>query len=87
MIKVYKNYLLNAMESFVLFNIAILTAVTLYTFDNQCNKKMEILQTTTSYVSVGTIAVLCLLVICFHVYRYGSAKIYKIQSLANSCSI
>ena len=77
-IRVYKNYLLNAIESFVLFNIAILTAVMWYTFDNQCNKKMEILQTTTSYVSVGTIAVLCLLVIYFHVYRYERTKIYSL---------
>ena len=66
-IRVYKNSLLNAMETFVLFNIAVFTAITWYTFDN---KKMEVLQATASYLSVGTIAALCLVIICFHIYRY-----------------
>ena len=78
MIRVYKNCLLNTMESFVLFNIAIFTAVTWYTFDDQCNKKMEILQIAASYISVGAIVILCLLVICFHIYRYGSSRIYSV---------
>ena len=65
MIRVYKNCLLNTMESFLLFNVVIFTAITWYTFDN---KNMETLQTAASYTSVGAVAVLCLLVICFHAY-------------------
>ena len=62
----------------MLFNTAIFTAITWYTFDDQCNKKMEIIQKAASHISVGAIVVLCILVIYFHIYRYGSARIYSV---------
>ena len=74
-IGVYKNWLLNAMESFVFFNIAIFASVTWYTFDESGNSN-EILQAVATYISVGTVFILFLFVIIFHVYRYGSAKLY-----------
>ena len=82
MIKVYRNWLLNSMESFVHFNIITFTLFTWYTFDDSQNRSIsgnkEILQQCVAYISVGTILVLLLLIIGFHVYRYGSSKLYSI---------
>ena len=75
-IKVYKNRLLSAMESFVLLNIATFAVISLYTFKDLSNYNKQVLQTVTAYISVGTILFLCLVVILFHLYRYGNAKIY-----------
>ena len=79
MIKLYRNWLLNAMESYVYFNLIIFASFTWYTFDDfeNSSRNKEILQGVAAYISVGTIFVLFLLVIIFHVYRYGSAKIYS----------
>ena len=75
MIRVYKNWLLNVLESYVYFNIVIFTSFLWYTFDDR-NK--EILQTILAYISVGTIFILSLSVIFFHVYRFSSTKIYSL---------
>ena len=39
---------------------------------------MEVLQTAAAYISVGATFILFLIVIVFHVYRYGSAKVYSL---------
>ena len=75
-VKVHKNRLLNAMESFVLFNIATFAVITLYTFNDLGNDNIETLQTVAAYISVGMVLLLCLMVILFHVYRYSNAKIH-----------
>lgn len=75
MIRVYKNRILNVLDTFVYFNIVIFTNFSWYTFDNR-NK--QTIQTISAYISVGTIFVLTLLVITFHVYRFGSTKFYYI---------
>ena len=76
-VRVYKNWLLNAMESFMHLNIAIFAVFTLYTFDESGNRNREILQTVAAYISVGTMFILFLVVITFHIYRYGNAKLYS----------
>lgn len=76
-IRVYRNWLLNAMDSFVYFNIVIFTAFTWFTHDDLHNKTKEILQTFVVYISVGTVVILTLLIIIFHIYRYGNATIYS----------
>lgn len=76
-IRVYKNWLLNTMDSFVIFNIVIFTIFTWFTHDNLNNKNKEILQSFVAYISVGAVIILTLLIIIFHIYRYGSAKIYS----------
>ena len=78
MIRVYKNWLLNAMESFAFFNIAIFVFFTWYTFDDPGNTNKELLQTVAAYFSVGAMLFLFLLVILFHVYRYGNARVYAL---------
>ena len=78
MIRVYKNWLLNAMESFAFFNIAIFVFFTWYTFDDPSNTNKELLQTVVAYFSVGVMHFLFLLVILFHVYRYGNARVYAL---------
>ena len=75
-IRVYKNWLLNAMESFVYFNIAAFAITTLYTFDDSGNERKEILQVVVAYISVVATFIVFLFVIIFHLYRCGSAKIY-----------
>ena len=75
--RVFKNRLLNIMESFVYFNIATFTSFTWYTFDDSGSKSKEIFQAVVAYLSVGSILILLLFVIIFHVYRYGNAKIYS----------
>ena len=78
MIRVYKNWLLNAMESFTFFNIVVFVFFTWYTFDDPSNTNKELLQTTIAYISVGAMLFLFLLVILFHVYRYGNARVYAL---------
>ena len=78
MIRVYKNWLLNAMESFAFFNIVIFVFFTWYTFDDPGNTNKEFLQTVAAYFSVGAMLFLFLLVILFHVYRYGNARVYAL---------
>ena len=75
-IRVYKNWLLNAMESFIFFNIISFAAFTWYTFDDPDNKDKGILQTIVAYISVGTVVLLFMLVLVYHAYRYCSTKLY-----------
>ena len=76
LIRVYKNWVLNVFESYVYFNIVVFTSITLYTFDNR-NK--EALQTSCAYISAGTMFILFLLVITFHVCRFSSTKLYSLS--------
>ena len=76
-VRVYKNWLLNAMESFIYFNIATFTVFTWYTFDDSGSRYKGILQTVVAYISVGTVVVLFLLVLTFHAYRYCSTRVYS----------
>ena len=84
-VRVYRTCLLSAMESFVFFNIAIFTTITWYTFDDQCNKNKEILQRVASIISVGAIIFSCLLVVSFHIYKYGSKKVYSLGQNTKLC--
>ena len=80
-VTIYKNVILNAIESFVLLNITTFSVITLYTFTDLDQLDKQILQTVAAYLSVGSVLVICLLVIMYHVYRYGSFKLYtKISS-------
>ena len=74
----YKNWLLNAIETFTFFNIAVFVIFTWYAFDQSSNKDKELLQTVVAYISVGVMLFLFLLVILFHVYRYGNARVYTL---------
>ena len=78
MIRVYKNWLLSVMESNVYFNIIIFTLITWYTFSDSDNLNEEIVQTVAVYLSTGTIFILFVLVFVFHIYRYGSEKLYAL---------
>ena len=84
-VKVYKNRLLNATESFVLFNMAIFSVITLYTFNDLDNTHEQRFQVVTAFFSVGMIVILCLLVILYHVYRYGNSKVYDLIYNSNFC--
>ena len=76
-VRVYKNWLLNAMESFVYFNIVSFTVFTWYTFDDSGSRYKGILQIVVAYISVGAIVILLLFVLAFHAYRYCSTKVYS----------
>ena len=75
-IRVYKNWLLNSMEAFVYFNIAIYALITSYTIANPPSKSKEILHDTFAYLSVGATLLLFLMVIAYHMYRYGCSSLY-----------
>lgn len=77
MIRVYKNWLFSAIDSYVYFNIIIFTIFTWYTFSDSENYNQEIIQNIVVYLSTGTIFILFVLVFIFHIYRYGSAKLYS----------
>jgi predicted outer membrane repeat protein len=77
-IRVYKNWLLNAMDSFVYFNIMIFTAFTWLTQDDLHSETKRILQMVIAYVSVGMVIILTMFIIIFHVYRYSNNKLYSI---------
>ena len=72
-IRVYKNWLLNSMESFAYFNIATLTLFTWYTFDDERNGD---LQKIVANISVGATLLQLIFIIVFHAYRYGNTKLY-----------
>ena len=70
MIKVYRNWLLNAMDSFICFNIIIPAIFTLHSFTDKS------LQPKVINISVGITMILLCFIIAFHAYRYGSVKLY-----------
>ena len=83
-IRVYKNWLLNAIESIVYFNIGMFAIITWYTLiDDPGNESKEMLQKVAAYISVGTMLALFLLIIIFHVFRYGNAKLYFLAQTSN----
>ena len=88
-IRVYRNWLLNAIESFVHFNITVFAVFTMFTFISSTigpgNK--EILQRVVANLSIGSVVLLILLVIIYHVYRYGSAKVYTFVNSMSLCSL
>ena len=78
--RVYRNWLLNVIESFVFFNITTLAFFTSYTFsDSRISSKDSdtMIQSVAAYASVGTICILFLSVVAYHLYRYGSGKVYS----------
>ena len=75
-IRVYKNWLLNSMEVFVYFNIAIFALITSYTVANPPSQNKEILHVTFAYLSVGATLILFMIVIAYHAYRYGCSSLY-----------
>ena len=77
-IKLYKNKLLNAMESFIYFNISAFTIFTSFAFNDSENDQYKgTLQTVIAYLSVGAVMILFLLVVIIHMYRFGSSKLYS----------
>jgi predicted outer membrane repeat protein len=79
MIKVYRNWLLNTMDSFMYFNIIIPAIFTLHSFADKS------LQTKVIEISVGITVMLLCFVIAFHVYRYGSVKVYTYYQNTKLC--
>ena len=80
-LRVYKNSLLNALESFMFFNIAVFAVCTLYKFNSSGYEDKEvlfILQRFVAYVCVGSTLLLLVLIIIFHICRYGSTKMYSL---------
>lgn len=75
---VYKNRLLNTMESFTFINVAIFAMFTWYAFDDTDDQSKENLQKIVAYISMGIVFSLFLLVLTFHVYRYGNSKVYSV---------
>ena len=88
-IRVYRNWLLNAMESFVYFNITILAAFTMFTFisSSMGDGSKERLQRVVANLSIGSVLLLILLVIVYHVYRYGNAKVYTLVQSTCLCRL
>ena len=77
--RMYKNVLINAMESFILFNITIFVFLTWYNFDNSSGlANKELLQLSVVYICVGSTFVLFLVVFLYHSCKYGCPKIYSI---------
>ena len=81
MIKVYKNWLLNAMDTIMCFNVVIPAIFTLHSFTDKS------IQTKVIDLSVGITVVLLWFIIAFHIYRYGSLKIYSYCQNTKLCKI
>ena len=80
MIKVYRNWLLNAMDSFnICFNIIIPAIFTLHSFNNTS------IQTKMIDMSVGITVILLCFIIAFHVYRYCNVKLYTFSQNIKVC--
>ena len=79
-IKIYRNLLINIVESSMYFNIAIFAVITLYTYNLSRYRSAEDLlklQTAAAYTSVGIVLIVLLAVLVVHTYRYGSKRLYK----------
>ena len=79
MIKVYRNWLLNAMDSFMYFNIIIPAIFILHSFNNTS------IQTKVIDMSVGITVILLCFIISFHVYKFGSVKLYGFSQNTKFC--
>ena len=97
MIKVYKTWFLNVMDSIMIFNIAIFALVTLlvfnvsgYTNSESEAKTLSIAQQTVAHVSVLIMLIFLLIVIVYHCYKYcRCSKLYvscKLRMTASSNS-
>ena len=75
-IRVYKNWLLNSMEVFVYFNIAIFALITSYTVASPPSQDKETLHVIFTYLSVGATLIIFTTVIAYHTYRYGCSSLY-----------
>ena len=77
MIRVYRNKLLNALESFTHFNIILFAIISWYTYNDSgaTSKTKDILQVIAAYVSVGVEFCLVVIVITIHSYKYRSDKL------------
>jgi predicted outer membrane repeat protein len=63
-VRIYKNWLISAMETFTYLNIGIFATFTWYTFDTNRN------QSPVAHTSVGIVFIMLVFVIAYHVYRY-----------------
>ena len=79
MIKVYRNWLLNTMDSFMCFNLIIPAIFTLHSFTDKS------IQTKVMDMSAGITVILLCFIIAFHVYRYGSVKVYTYCQSTKLC--
>ena len=77
MIKLYRNWLLNAMDSLLCFNIII---PAIFTFADQSFQSKVI------NLSVGITVILLCFVIAFHVFRYSSVKLYTYCQNTKLCA-
>ena len=71
--RVYKNWLLDVIETAIYFNLLAFSALTLYNVSSQASGN----QIAVAYTSVMIIFILLLGVIVFHVFRY--TRLYKIS--------
>ena len=69
--RVYKNWLLDVMETAIYFNLVVFSALTWYNLDFRGN------QVAVAYTTVMIIFVLLLGVVVFHVLRY--TRLYKLS--------
>ena len=67
-VRIYKNWLISAMETFIYLNIVIFATFTWYTFDTNRN------QSAVAHTSVGIVFILLVFVIAYHVYRYSNIR-------------
>ena len=71
--RVYKNWLLDVLETFIYFNLLAFSALTWYNLTSQAFKN----QIAVAYTSVMIIFILLLGVIVFHILRY--TRLYKVS--------
>ena len=75
-IRIYKNWFINAIETFTYFNIITLSIFTWYAIDTDKN------QAAVTNISVAIIFIQLLLVISYHVCKYTNHKVFlRIQEL------
>ena len=67
-VRIYKNWLISAMETFVYLNIVVFATFTWYTFDTNRN------QSAVAHTSVGIVFIMLIFVIAYHVYRYSNIQ-------------
>ena len=76
-IRLYKNTLIQAMETFTYFNIIALSVFSWYTLNNNRNHRVV------TNIFVGITFVQLLIVISYHIYKYANHKIFlRIQETA-----
>ena len=79
-VRIYKKWLINAMETFTYFNIIAVTLFTWYTLDSNNTNQVAVTNT-----SIGIMFVMLVLIISYHVFKHTNQKLLSKIKETSTC--